>query len=347
MPERVLTPRELNRALLARQLLLERKRLSLPKALERIGGIQAQYAPSMYIGLWSRVEGFERGALDRALERRTVAQGTLMRLTIHLVSARDWWPFAVATRDARRRIWTRQPRHADARSAAAAARRVRRRIADGPMQRKDIEGLISLGQGGVYGVGCWLDMVRVPPSGTWARRRADLFAAAEDWLGSEDVEPDDALDHAVSSYLRGFGPASRADIADYLGLGIRELEPALARIELRRFRDEGGADLLDLPRAPLPDADTPAPPRFLPAWDATLLAHARRTGILPEKYRPRVFNVKTPQSTATFLVDGIVAGTWRYEKDRIELSPFGALDRTAKRSLDDEAERLARLHRDD
>ena len=347
MPERVLTQRELNRALLARQLLLERKRLSLPKALERIGGIQAQYAPSMYIGLWSRVDAFGREALDRALERRTVAQGTLMRLTIHLVSARDWWPFAVATRDARRRIWTRQPRHADARSAAAAARKVRRRIADGPMHRKDIEGLISLGQGGVYGVGCWLDMVRVPPSGTWARRRADLFAAAEDWLGSEEVTRDDALDHAVSSYLHGFGPASRADIADYLGLGIRELEPALARIELRRFRDEGGADLLDLPRAPLPDADTAAPPRFLPAWDATLLAHARRTGILPEKYRPRVFNVKTPQSTATFLVDGIVAGTWRYEKDRIELSPFGALDRSAKRALDDEAERLAMLHRDD
>jgi len=347
VPERVLTQRELNRALLARQLLLERKRLSVPKALERIGGIQAQYAPSMYIGLWSRVDGFEREALDRALERRAVAQGTLMRLTIHLVSANDWWPFAVATRDARRRIWTRQPRHADARAAAAAARRLRRRIADAPMQRKDIEAVVRLGQGGVYGAGCWLDMVRVPPSGTWARRRADLFAAAEDWLGSEDVTPADALDHAVSSYLRGFGPASRADIADYLGLGIRELEPALARIELRRFRDEGGAELLDLPRTPLPDADAPAPPRFLPAWDATLLAHARRTGILPEEYRPRVFNVKTPQSTATFLVDGVVAGTWRYEKDRIELSPFGRLDRSAKRALDGEAERLAALHRDD
>ena len=103
MAERVLTERELNRALLARQMLLERKRLSLPKALERVGGIQAQYAPSMYIGLWTRVEGFERDALDRALERRSVAQGTLMRLTIHLVSAGDWWPFAVATREARRR----------------------------------------------------------------------------------------------------------------------------------------------------------------------------------------------------------------------------------------------------
>src|SRR6185503_3822949 len=124
----------------------------------------------------------------------------------------------------------------------------------------------------------------------------------------------------------------------------RDLDPALARIELRHFRDEGGAELLDLPRAPLPEADTPAPPRFLPVWDATLLVHARRTGILPEKYRSRVFNVKTPQSTATFLVDGAVAGTWRYEKDRVKLSPFGRLDRSAKRALDEEAERLAALH---
>jgi hypothetical protein len=343
--ERVLTQRELNRALLARQMLLERKRLSLPKALERVGGIQAQYAPSMYIGLWSRVERFERVALDRALERRTVAQGTLMRLTIHLVSARDWWPFAVATREARRRTWVRHPAHADTRAAVVAARKVRAHIAAGPMHRKEIEAAVGLGQGAIYGVGSWLDMVRVPPSGTWSRRRADLFAAAEDWLGPEDVAYDEALDHSVSSYLRGFGPASKADIADYLGLGIRELEPALGRLELRRFRDEAGTELLDLPRAPLPDPDTAAPARLLPVWDATLLAHARRTGILPEKYRSRVFNTKTPQSVATFLVDGAVAGAWRYEKDRIKLSPFGRLDPSARRALGEEAELLAELHR--
>ena len=344
MAERVLTQRELNRALLARQFLLERKRLSLPKALERLGGIQAQYAPSMYVGLWTRLDGFERASLDRALERRTVVQGTLMRLTIHLVSARDWWPFAVATREARRVTWQRHPAHANARSAAAAARKLRRLIAKGPMQRKEIEAAVDIGQGTIYGIGCWLDMVRVPPSGTWARRRADLFAAAEDWLGPEDVAPEDALDHSVNGYLRGFGPASKGDIADYLGLGKRALEPALARIELRRFRDEAGGELLDLPRAPLPDPDTPAPVRFLPVWDATLLAHARRTGILPEQYRSRVFNVKTPQSTATFLVDGAVAGTWREEKGSIKISPFARLDKTTRRALDEEAERLAALH---
>lgn len=343
----MLTQRELNRALLARQLLLERKRLSLPKALERIGGIQAQYAPSMYIGLWSRLEGFEREALDRALARRTVAQGTLMRLTIHLVSSGDWWPFAVATREARRRTWARQPRHADARAAAAAARKIRKLIAGKEMHRKEIEAAAGLGQGAIYGVGCWLDMVRVPPSGTWDRRRADVFAAAEDWLGTEDVAPDAALDHSVTSYLRGFGPAAKKDIADYLGVGLRELDPALGRVELRRFRDEAGAELLDVPRAPLPDPGTPAPARFLPVWDATLLAHTRRTGILPEQHRRRVFNVKTPQSTATFLVDGAVAGTWRYEKGRVKLSPFHRLDKSVRRALEEEADRLVDMHRED
>ena len=298
----------------------------------------------MYIGLWARVAGFERNALDRALARRSVVQGTLMRLTIHLVAARDYWPFAVATRDARRRSWLRYPGHPDARVAAAAARKVRRKIAGGPMHRKEIEEISKIERSAIYGVGCWLDMVRVPPSGTWERRRADLFAAAEDWLGPEDIDPDEALDQAVRSYLRGFGPAARRDIADYLGLGPRDLDSVLERIELRRFRDEDGADLLDVPRAPLPDPETAAPPRFLPTWDATLRVHARRTGILPEKYRARVFNTKTPQSVATFTVDGAVAGTWREEKGRIKLSPFHRLDKSERRALDEEAERLATLH---
>ena len=342
--ERVLTRRELNRALLARQLLLERGRLDLAQALERIGGIQAQYAPSMYVGLWSRLEGLERAALTRALERRRVVQGTLMRLTIHLVSARDYWPFAVATREARRRAWHRYPGHADARAAAAAAERLRPLLADGPMHRKEIEAAVDLGRGAIYGVGCWLDLVRVPPAGTWERRRADLFAAAEDWLGPPDADPDDALDHAVRSYLRGFGPAPKRDVADYLGLGMRDVQPALARLELRRFRSEDGAELLDLPRAPLPDPETPAPVRFLPTWDSTLLVHARRTGILPEEYRPLVFNTKTPQSVATFTVDGAVAGTWHYEKGRVELEPFRRLDRGARAALEAEGGRLAVFH---
>lgn len=340
---RTLTQRDLNRALLARQLLLERARTTLPRALQRIGGLQAQYAPSMYIGLWSRVEGFQRGALTRALERRSVVQGTLMRTTIHLVSANDYWPFAVAIRRRRREWWLRTHRDGvSARELEAAASDLRARIAGATLRRGEIDEL--LGKARANGVGLWLDLVRAPPSGTWERRRADLYAAAEDWLGRDEVTPEDAIDHLVRSYLRGFGPAPRNDIASYAGLSVGDVAPALERLRLRRFRSEDGKELLDLPRAPLPDPDTPAPPRFLPVWDATLLVHARRTGILPERYRPIVFNAKTPQSVATFLVDGVVAGTWRYQQRHVQLEPFGRLDPSARRELREEAERLASFH---
>jgi hypothetical protein len=131
--ERTLTRRELNRALLARQLLLERATTPIPRTLERIGGIQAQYAPSMYIGLWSRLEDLERDAVTRALERRSAVQGTLMRATIHLVSARDYWPIAIGVRKARREQYLRYPgRDVTANQVAPAARRLRRALAKDP-----------------------------------------------------------------------------------------------------------------------------------------------------------------------------------------------------------------------
>jgi DNA glycosylase AlkZ-like len=116
------------------------------------------------------------------------------------------------------------------------------------------------------------------------------------------------------------------------------------RLTLRRFRDERGGELIDLPRAPLPGPDATAPVRFIPTWDATLLVHARRTRILPEVYRDRVFNTKTPHSVPTFLVDGTVAGTWRYEQGRVQTKPFDPLPRSARRELEDEAARLAAFH---
>jgi DNA glycosylase AlkZ-like len=334
---RTLSRRELNRALLARQLLLDRARLPIPRALERIAGLQAQYAPAMYLGLWSRVEGLERDALTRALERRSVIQATLMRATIHLVSKRDYWPLAVAIRDPRRSWWERvhpnQPR-----DMPAAARRLRRFLADGPRRRKEIEEL--LGRERARGVGLYLDLVRVPPSGTWEQRRADLYATAEDWVGRENVSREEGLTLLVRRYLAAFGPAPKTDIADWAMLSVGDVESGLERVKLRRFRDENGKELLDLPRAPLPPPDTPAPPRFLPAWDATLLVHARRTQIVPEEYRSVVFNVKTPHSVSTFLVDGQVAGTWRHEGGKVELEPFESVPRAARRELKDEARRL-------
>jgi hypothetical protein len=338
---RTLSQLDLNRALLARQLLLERAPLPIPRALERIGGLQAQYAPAMYVGLWSRLQGFQREALTTALHRRSVIQATLMRATIHLVSRRDYWPLAVAIRGPRRRWWERVHPNRP-RDMPAAAKRLRGFLADGPRRRKEIEEF--LGRERALGVGAYLDLVRVPPSGTWEQRRADLYACAEDWVGPEDVTLDEGLTLLVRRYFSAFGPATKADLADWAGIPVGELSETLERLKLRRFRDETGRELLDLPRAPLPDPDTHAPPRFLPVWDATLLVHARSTGILPEEYRPLVFNVKTPHSVNTFLLDGRVAGTWRHEVRKIELEPFEPIPRRVRRELEDERKRLAAFH---
>jgi hypothetical protein len=342
---RTLTRRELNRALLARQLLLERAASPLPEALERVAGIQAQYAPSMYVGLWSRLARFERPDLSAALERREVVQATLLRGTIHLVSRADYWPFALATRAARRAHWLRAvPDAPGAAAMAGAAQSLRRRMAsDGVLRRADVEALV--GKQRAQGIGLWVDLVRAPPSGTWERRRADLYALAEDWIGPpSNLTVRAATELLVRRYLAGFGPASAKDVASFTGIGIGTLAPVLPALGLERHRGEDGTELLDAPGAPLPDAETPAPPRFLPTWDATLLVHARRTGVLPEEHRPKLFATKTPQSFPSFLVDGAVAGKWRYERGRIELEPFGRLDAATRRALGEEAERLVALH---
>lgn len=190
------------------------------------------------------------------------------------------------------------------------------------------------------GVGGWVDLLRVPPSGTWERRSADLYAVAQDWLGPSGATFDEGIELIVRRYLGGFGPASRKDIANWAGVSPSTLAPAFDRMRLRRFRDERGEELLDLRGAPLPDADTPAPIRFLPTWDATLLVHARRTQILPERFRPKVFHVRVPQSVSTFLIGGQVAGTWRHEGGRIRLEPFETLSRATRRQLTEETQRL-------
>ncbi len=353
MAERTLTRRELNRALLARQLLLERVSLPIPLALQRIGGIQDQYAPNAYIRLWSCLEGFRRDDLTRALERRSVIQATLMRATIHVVSRRDYWPLAVAIRGPQRDWWLRvqkpRPKERDLERQAADLDAL---MADGPRRHEELVEVVGRGWGAV---GPWLELVRVPPSGTWEKRRAHLFQTAERWVGPEDVEPargqtrrltpGAALDHLVRRYLGAFGPASRADIAQWAGMRLGDVAPALERLTLRRFRDESGGELLDLPRAPRPDPETPAPVRFLPTWDAVLLVHARRAGVLSEEHRARIFPTTMPQSVGTFLVDGTVAGTWRFDDGRVGWEPFGRLDPATRREVEDEAEQLAVLYR--
>lgn len=350
MAERVLTQRELNRALLARQLLLERSRLPLVRVVERIGGIQNQYAPNAYIRLWSCLEAFERDSLTSALSRRALVQATLMRRTIHVVSARDFWFFSAGTRRAWGQWWERIHRpHSERVDLEAAARALREHLAGSVRSRDDLVAHLrrhdppgapaNLAWGGVD-----VPLVRVPPSGTWERRRAHTFALAEEWLEPRSASVAEGLEHLAKRYLGAFGPATPNDLAGWAGVPVKFFADTLERLKLRRFADESGRELLDLPRAPLPDPETPTPVRFLPTWDAVLLVHARRTGILPESYRPLIFSTKSPQSFGTFLVDGMVAGTWRYERGRIVTKAFRRLPREVRRELADEADRLAAFH---
>ncbi len=344
MTERVLDTRTLNRALLSRQLLLERQKLAIPRVLERVGGLQTQYAPSAYIGLWSRLDGFERPQLTRALEQGRVIQATLMRVTIHMVSARDYPLLTEAVRRPRRDWWRRvaSSRALDEADHEQVAAILREALTDGPRSRKElIEILISHGYAKDIweGAGLWIDMIRVPPSGTWERRRADLYGLAPS--PTVTITEKEGLEHLVRRYLGGFGPATVGDISSWGGVPITTLKTVLERMGLRRFRDSNDGELVDLLRQPIPDPKTPAPVRFLPTWDATLLAHARRTQILPEEYRNTIFNTKIPHSLTTFLVDGAVAGIWRQERDRVRLEPFAPVARSYRRDLEDEAARLA------
>jgi DNA glycosylase AlkZ-like len=226
MTSRVLGERDLNRAVLARQGLLEPFDEPLPRVLERIGGIQAQYAPAMYIGLWSRMRSFARSDLTRALQQRTVVQGTLLRGTIHLVSREDYWPFAVAVRPELRE-WFVKVSKGDPSEAELerAAKTVQAALHHRPLRQTEIDELV--GRRNRAGINMVLDIVRIPPSGTWDRRRADLHADAEGWLGPPDVSVLDAQVLLVRRYLGGFGPATRAEIANWAGLPVRSVAAAL------------------------------------------------------------------------------------------------------------------------
>jgi hypothetical protein len=289
------------------------------------------------------VDGFGRDDLTRALERRSVIQGTLMRVTIHMVSAPDYWPMTEAIRRARREWWLRATRRrAVERDVVEVAERVRALLSDGPRRREELMKELGADSTTWNGVGMWLDLVRVPPSGTLDRRSADLYGLADDWLGPSQATQEQGIELLVRRSGR-VQPRPRKDLASWA-----RLPPAVRagadRMKLRRFVDADGGELLDLPRAPLPDPGTFAPVRFLPTWDAALLVHARRTQILPERFRSRIFNTKTPHSRPTFLVDGQVAGTWRVDRGRIEIEPFERLSRETRRAVDDEADRLVAFH---
>jgi hypothetical protein len=339
--EPVLTTRALNRALLDRQLLLERADLSIPDAVDQIGGLQTQYAPSGYVGLWTRVASFRRDDLTAALIDRSVVQGTLMRTTIHMVSRRGFWLHAMGVRQARR-VWAlRAARDSDETEWIARASRLRDALRGGP---RNVKELGEAGAGFVGNLGLWVDIVRVPPSGTWERRRADILALAEDWVGPCGATEEEGLAHLVRAYLRAFGPSPWRDIASWAGIPVTEARRAGQAVDLVRYRDESGRELIDLSEGPLPDPETPAPARFLPHWDAALLVHARRTGLLPEAHRPRVFSDRNPFSVGTCLVDGRIVGAWTVRDGRIALDLFEELGRRDRDAVEEEREALEAFH---
>jgi hypothetical protein len=339
--ERVLTLKELNRATLARQLLLERKRLGVLPTIERVAGLQAQWPPSPYIGLWARISGFKRETLERAVLRGDVVKPTVMRGTLHLVTARDYPMFWWALRDMP--TWYSDTHLAHALKAVEGARRLAEQA---PLtHRQGLEYLESLGHSDdlerrriFHAVRRRAHLLHSPQSALWSTQPVAIFRPTP---APEPMDIVAARMELARRYLGAFGPASRADMADWSGLRVGDLAPALEALEpLRRFRDENGRELLDLPRAPLPAADTPVPVRFLPKWDNTLLAHKDRRRVLPEELRKAVIG-KNGDVTQTFLVDGVVAGSWTSDKrGKVAITPFAPLPRTARREVEDEAARL-------
>jgi hypothetical protein len=340
--ERVLTLKELNRATLARQLLLERKQVGVLPALERLAGMQAQWPPSPYIGLWSRVKGFKRESLERAILRGEVLKPTVMRGTLHLVTARDYAMFWWALRDMP--TWYDDTHLAHALKALKGARQLAEKA---PLTHKEGLAYLERAHGHAddltrrrifHAVRRHAHLLHAPESALWSGRPLGVF---HPYAEPEPLAVPAARTELVRRYLAAFGPSSRADIADWSGLRVADFADALDALEpLRRFRDENGRELLDLRRAPLPRADTPAPVRFLPKWDNTLLAHADRRRVLPEELRKTVI-AKNGDVTQTFLVDGIVAGSWTADKKgKVALMPFAPLPRTARRAVEEEAARL-------
>jgi hypothetical protein len=342
--ERVLSLRELNRALLARQLLLERRKLGVQQAVERICAIQAQWPQSPYIGLWSRLKGFRKEQLTRALAQHRVVKTQLFRITLHITSARDYPYFFAAWGPAAR---DRTP-GVTQETLEELSRRVRAVALDRALMQDEVEELAAADMGGMrWRTRTLTPLVHLPPGGTWSHYGRTQLRAMEAVLGIELPSREDGAERLVRSYLAAFGPATQEDILRFAGLRVGDIRAGLDRVELHRFRDERGRLLLDVPRAALPDGDTPAPIRFLPKWDSSLLAYAppERTRILPEKFRSRVI-AKNGDVAPTVLVDGFVAATWDMAKKRdLTVAPLRRLTGAERAAIDDEGERLVDFFR--
>ncbi|GAA2333609.1 hypothetical protein Scani_50640 [Streptomyces caniferus] len=345
----MLDHRALNRSLLARQLLLERSAMPAGRAVAHLVGMQAQAPNPPYIGLWTRLAGFRIEDLASLVRNREVVRVGLMRGTIHLVTADDCVALRPVLQGALRQglkgAFGRKLEGLDVEKVAELGREL--------VEREPL----TLGGLGTLLAERWPDrdpfalanavrnlvpLVQVPPRGLWGESGQAVHTSAEAWLG-RPVAGLAAPDLMVERYLAAFGPATVKDIQVWSGMtrladAVNRLRPRLAV-----FRDENGRELLDLPEAPRPDADTPAPVRFLPEFDNILLSHADRARILTEEQRKLVFT-RNGLIRSTFLVDGFVAGVWRVEQTRgaavLVLEPFGTLRAGDRAALTEEGGRL-------
>ena len=349
----VLSLRALNRATLARQLLLRRHALKPVAAIERLAGMQAQVPRPPFVGLWSRLVGFKREHLITAIERREAVRGTMMRGTIHLVSRKDFiaWRGALQpmlTRGMQSMVGARIMAFDPVALVAEARSRFETEPCTFALLREHLKARFpTLDERAMgYLVRMQLPLVQTPaPGAPWAYAASASFTVADAWLG-EPLSTDTAADALALRYLAAFGPASAKDFQVWSGLqGGGQTFDAL-RGKLRVFRDQDGRELFDLPKAPRPDPDQDAPVRFLPEFDNLLLAYDDRRRVIATKHRRFVVS-KNLLIPATFLVDGVVAGTWSVasgKKDaRLALEPFGTLDARSRKALEAEAEGLLRF----
>jgi Winged helix DNA-binding domain len=356
VPSEVLSRRALNRATLERQLLLRRARSPVLEAVEHLVGLQAQVPLNPYTALWSRLERFAPDELARLLEERRVVRTVVMRATIHLVSADDCLLLrplmqpVLSAELARHPEFAPRLRGVDLKPVLAFARRL---LAERPRTGRELRAALEerfAAQDGAalaYACRCLLALVQVPPRGVWGRTAQVSSTTAESWLG-RPLAADASLDDVVLRYFGAFGPAAVADVATWSRLtGLRAVVERL-RPRLRAFRDEDGRELFDLPEAPRPDPETPAPPRFLPEYDNVLLSHADRSRFRREGRPPRPSGVAGRVHGAV-LSDGFLCGTWRLDRERehggatLAVTQLERLTRRAAAALAAEGRRFLRF----
>ena len=351
----MLIRRALNRATLERQLLLRRSPSPALDAVEHLVGLQAQVPLNPYTALWSRLERFRPDELAELLEERRVVRTTVMRATIHLVSAGDCLLLRPLMQPVLSAELGRHPEFAprlrgvDLKPVLAFARRL---LAERPRSGRELRAALEERFPGqdpaalAYACRCLLALVQVPPRGLWGRTAQVTTTTAESWLGRR-LAADASLDDVVLRYFGAFGPAAVADVATWSRLtGLRSVVERL-RSRLRVFRDEGGRELFDLPEAPRPDPGTPAPPRFLPEYDNVLLSHADRSRF--HRDGPRRLSPAAGPVHGAVLSDGFLSGTWRLERDRdtgsatLVVTPLLRLTKRAGAALAAEGRRFLRF----